>query len=131
VEAFVTKYRLVDFWQQAAEREALKTRGVKNRWGRKMPVDKGREFNQACALLGQSSTRAILVDALIKMWHADPRSAAWWVAPVHDAMIYQIPDDLIDYARDLIVECMEFKWDDIDFPVELGEPADTWFAAGH
>jgi len=111
---------------------------VVNAWGRRMLVDKDKEFTQAPALYGQSGTREIVVDGLIRMARRDIRSITYLVAQVHDALVFSLPRDELDYWLPLIKECMETTWQPPDgsgmpvhFPVEAGKPALNWHDASH
>lgn len=111
---------------------------VKNTWGRKMPVDAGRSFTQSPGLIGQSGTREILCDGLIKIAETDLNVIQWLVATVHDAIIWDIPEEELEWAVPFIRDTMEMWYDPnlydsqpIFFPVSTGEPADNWMAAGH
>lgn len=107
---------------------------VWNEWGRRMPVEFGRAFTQAPALLGQSGTREIMVDALIKMLYRDVRLIHWLVAQVHDELIVDIPEEHLDWAPQAYKECMETWWgpaQPIHFTVGMGQPADNWLDATH
>lgn len=111
---------------------------VKNTWGRKMPVDPGRSYTQSPGLIGQSGTREILCDGLIKIAESDINVIQWLVATVHDAVIWDIPESELDWAVTFIRDSMETwytpgTWSSqtIHFPVSTGEPSDNWMAAGH
>lgn len=107
-------------------------------WGRRMPVEKDREFTQGPALKGQNGTREIVVDGLIRMARKDIRSIQMLKAQVHDALVFSVPRAELDYWVPFIKGCMETKWapsdgrgQEIDFPVGGGEPAENWAAAAH
>lgn len=109
-----------------------------NDWGRRMVVESGRSYTQSPALMGQSGTREIVVDALIRMYHADVRLLTWLKAQVHDALVFSIPKADLDWAVPLIRECMETSWQPSDgsgqlihFPVSAGTPSTDWQKAGH
>lgn len=111
---------------------------VRNTWGRKMPVDPGRSFTQSPGLIGQSGTREILCDGLIKIAETDLRVIQWLVATVHDAIIWDIPEEELEWAVPFIRDTMEmwyspklYDGQPIFFPVSTGEPSDNWMAAGH
>ncbi len=119
-------------WQNKVRSEAQ--RGyVINPWGRKMFVDKGREYTQAPALMGQSATREIVCDALL--------SFPWQVlrmvkAQIHDALVFSIPKDQVDEAVAWLLNAMSATMDPkggqrIEFPVEAGPPGENWWAASH
>jgi DNA polymerase-1 len=122
-------------WQEAVTKEGR--RGyVVNAWGRKLIVDKDREFTQAPAQYGQSGTREIAVDALVKMARKDIRLIQWLVIQVHDALVFDVPEEHLHWAVPTIRECMETTLHPpggqaVFFPVEAGEPALNWMEASH
>jgi DNA polymerase-1 len=99
-----------------------------------MPVEKGREFTQAPALLGQSGTREIVCDALLRM-------PIHWLrrvkAQIHDALLFSVPKDMWEECRDYLVDLMSDELNPggrgqrIDFPVEAGEAGGNWHEAAH
>lgn len=138
VSAMERAYPLVTKWQNRVTREAQRYGYVTNAWGRRMLVDAGREYTQAPALYGQSGTREIVVDALIRMARRDIRLIQYLVAQVHDALVFSVPESEMHWARPAIRECMETTWQPPDgsgqavhFPVGEGSPARNWFEAGH
>lgn len=111
---------------------------VKNTWGRSMAVDPGRSYTQSPGLIGQSGTREILCDGLIKIAETDLNVIQWLVATVHDAIVWDIPEEHLDWAVPFIRDSMEMTYtpgtwssQSIHFPVSTGEPADDWMRAGH
>jgi DNA polymerase-1 len=139
-EMFVAKmnseYRDVIKWQDKVTAESA--RGyVVNEWGRVMIVEKGHGYTQAPALYGQSGTRELMVDALIRMAYADIRIITWLVAQVHDALVFSVPKTELAMLPK-IKSLMETSWGPSDgsgqiihFPVGVGEPAINWEKAGH
>ncbi len=111
---------------------------IKNTWGRTMAVDPGRSYTQSPGLVGQSGTREIMCDGLIRIAETDLNVIQWLVATVHDAIIWDIPEEDLDWAVPYIRDSMEAfytpgTWSSqtIHFPVSTGEPSDNWMAAGH
>lgn len=140
-----TFYRVVE-WQQKVTNEGEMNLYVTNHWGRQMPISsyydekwgrrRSRAYTQAPALYGQSGTRELMVDALVAMAEKSIELATYLVAQVHDALVFDIPEDRIEWADALIRECMETTFSPpggqpIFFPVDSGEPADDWYRAGH
>lgn len=130
-------YRKVTKWQDKVTKEG-KRGFVTNDWGRTMIVDKNREYTQAPALYGQSGTREIVVDALIRMARRDIQLIQMLKAQVHDALVFSIPRDELDYWVPIIKECMTTSWGPsdgtgqvVDFPVSMGPAAENWYLAGH
>lgn len=125
-------------WQDRVTKEAQRYGFVTNWWGRRMPVEKDREYTQAPALYGQSGTREIVVDGLIRMARKDIRLIQMLRAQVHDALVFEIPEAEVDHWVPIIRECMETTWgpgdgigQEIHFPVEAGRPASNWEEASH
>lgn len=123
-------------WQERVTAEGDKGYVI-NDWGRRMIVEHGRSYNQSPALLGQSGTREIVVDALIRMAKEDIRYIQWLVIQVHDALVFDIPVVDLGWAVPRLRELFECSWGPstggqvMHFPVGVGEPADNWYEAGH
>lgn len=128
--AYQRGYPDVARWQDEVTR--IGERGyVTNKWGRRMIVDPDRSFTQSAALLGQSGTREIMVDGLIRLLERDPRYIRYLVAQIHDAIVMDVPEAEVDEVVAAVVECMETEWNGIAFPMAHGEPADDWMRASH
>jgi DNA polymerase-1 len=130
-------YGGVTKWQDKVTREGRRG-SVRNAWGRRMIVERDREWTQAPALYGQSGTREIVVDALIRLAERDLSLIRMLVAQVHDALVFSIPRDRADEIVAAIRECMETYWQPPDgsgqrvhFPVGVGPYASDWQEAGH
>jgi DNA polymerase-1 len=99
-----------------------------------MWVDRDRARTQAPALYGQSGTREIVDDALIRM---PDEVLTMLVAQVHDALVFSIPKDRADEIAATIRGCMETDWQPkaggqrIHFPVGQGPYAENWQEASH
>lgn len=136
VNAMDDAYADVVDWQRKSAQQGA-SGWIVNDWGRRMIVSHKREFTQSSALLGQSGTREILVDGLLRLAEKDPRYIGWLKAQVHDAIVMQIPEDELDTGIALVVECMSTTWkpsnggQEVEFTLSHGEPADNWYAAGH
>lgn len=109
-----------------------------NDWGRRMLVESDRSFTQSPALMGQSGTREIMVDALLKMLHHDIQIVKWLKVTVHDAIVFSIPKKDLDWGVPLCRSLMETEWQPkdgsgqlIQFPVSAGKPETDWEKAGH
>ncbi len=122
-------------WQAASTSHA-RTRGyVMSEWGRRLFVEKGREFTQAPALEGQNGTREIVCDALLAM----PIPVLKMVkAQIHDALLFSVPREGFEEIRDYLVDLMHTFFrpkrrgsQSMDFPCEAGPPGNNWYEAGH
>ena len=137
VRGMEAAYPKVTAWQERVTVEGARG-SVRNAWGRKMIIEPDREYNQAPAMYGQSGTRELMTDALIRMLEFDVRLTLWTKVPVHDALVFSIPKGELDWAVPKIKELMECSWQPADgtgqevfFAVESGEPATDWFLSSH
>lgn len=136
VDRMDSAYSDVKAWQEDVIEEARRGR-VQNDWGRVMAVDKDRAFTQGPALMGQSGTREIICDALIRIAEDNPYVLTWLTFQIHDELIWNIPEDDLWWAVDYIQEMMETTFkprhggQEIEFPTGVGEPADNWYGATH
>jgi DNA polymerase-1 len=127
-------YNRIIAWQEAVRAFARQHGYVINKWGRKMFVEKGREFTQAPALLGQSGTREIMMDALLAMPHNVVRKVK---ALVHDAFVFSVPKARFEACKNYLQKLMEVTLDappggmKMEFPAEAGPMGDTWYACSH
>lgn len=122
-------------WQNAMVRYAKRHGYVVNDWGRKMRVEKGREFTQAPALIGQSTTREIICDALLKMPLPVLRRVK---AQIHDELVLSMPKKNIERHQAYVLGLMNYshlpkhgKGQRIDFPASSGAGGATWMLATH
>lgn len=127
---FGKTYSKVTKWKTKVAEQG-KSGWVTNLWGRTMPVERHRAFTQTSGLLGQSTTREVIVDGVIRMYEHDPALVTYVKCPVHDELIFELPEDGIEETIQTITELMAGVVEGIDFPVASGDPADTWQEATH
>lgn len=116
-------------WQQSVRAFARRNGYVVNPWGRKMWVEKGREFTQAPALMGQSGTAELVWDALLAM---PPKALRRVKITIHDALVFSVPRRTFEAWRDYFIDVMTRHLKapkgglDMDFPVGAGGPGENW-----
>lgn len=132
-EGMAKEFAVLVAWQNKARKGARDNR-VYNEWGRPMYVEPGREFTQVPALHGQSGTREIVCDALLRMpYHIIRRVKA----QIHDAVLFTVPKAKFEACRDFLVELMETEFKPknggqlIAFPVGAGPAGHNWQEAKH
>lgn len=130
-------YPYLDYFKKMAVEEAETYGYVTNSWGRRMTVDRGREYTQAPALFGQSTTTEIMKDAVIALCRRGDYYARSLRAIIHDELLCEFQEDRIEEDIKVVKECMEQTFDPetrfgmpIDFPVGSGY-GKTWKDAGH
>ena len=123
-------------WQRDAAAQG-ESGWITNDWGRRMVVSKGRAFTQSSALLGQSGTRELMVDGLIRLAETDLRFITYLKAQVHDEIIMDLPEETLDTDVPLVVRCLSTTWKPqyggqaVEFTLSHGSPASDWYQAGH
>lgn len=126
-------YRLVA-WQERARKFAREHGYVVNDWGRRMPVERDRIYTQAPALLGQSWTREVMWDAILRMPMTVLRRVK---VTIHDALVFSVPREDFDRWREALCRLMATSFTpqkgglSIDVPVEAGPPGADWTEASH
>ncbi len=133
VEGMQAAYKQVTKWQNYVT--SLANRGfVVNDWGRKMIVEEGRSFTQGPALYGQSGTRELFCDGLLRL----PNDVIQMVVgQIHDAGVLSVPDDQKDRVVAELKKAFEVHWkpkvggQSVFFPIGTGPFAKDWEKAGH
>lgn len=124
----------VTSWKKSSIREAQRTGYVTNPWGRKMFVEKGREFTQAPALKGQSGTREVVCDALLSFSYPALRKVK---AQIHDALLFSVPRARFEECKKYLLDKMVTNKEatpggqPMEFPAKAGPPGDNWQDAAH
>lgn len=136
-QQYQEKYQKVAGWQ-ARVRAGGNSGFVTNDWGRRMVVSKDRSFTQAPALMGQSGTRELIVDGLIRLYLTAPHLITRLKAQVHDALIFSLDKATVEEDVEVISSSMSTVWKpqwggmEIEFPVAHGPiDATDWYLAGH
>jgi DNA polymerase-1 len=139
IDNYQHTYPKVARWQNEITAYGNEHGFVVNTWGRRMMVDKDRSFTQSSALIGQSTTREMLYDGLIRIAQDKPDVVRWFRMLVHDAVVLSIPEEDVGWGVPYVVSKMEGTFNpktldglSIKFPMEHG-PLDArdWFESGH
>lgn len=134
VDGMNAQFSVLVQWQNRVRDFARKNGCVVNEWGGKLWVEKGREFTQAPALLGQNGTTEIVCDALLRMpYHVIRRVKA----QIHDAILFSIPKGKEEAVQKFLFDIMEGEFKPaiggqrIEFPVDAQPAGYTWREANH
>lgn len=133
IGALNTLYPGVVAWQKRVTTRAQRFGVIVNAWGRRMPVEPGREFTQTPALLGQGATHELLCDGLARL---DDRRLRQVVITVHDALVASIPrerleEDLAYYLDKFAADWHPAGGQKIRFTLGCGAPGRNWKEAQH
>lgn len=133
IKNFRAEYPGVAAWQQKVIKRARMYGYVINEWGRRMPVQPGREFTQTPALYGQGATHEILCDGVMS---CDDRHLRQIVLTVHDNFIADIPVETLEEDIAYFVTAFTKTFDPpggqaIPFELDYKQPAVNWALTGH
>ena len=110
---------------------------VTNSWGRRMMIDEGRSYTQAPALHGQSVTREMMGDAILRLIRKGEYYIRAMRAIIHDELLMEFDESRIEEDIRVVKECMEVDFDPgtrvslvVPFPVGHGY-GKTWKDASH
>lgn len=128
------KFKKVKAWRDRVAKQAERLGYVINSWGRKMPVEPGREYTQASALYGQGDTNELLFDGLMRL---PDRLITRVCLTVHDEVIACLDKATVVEDSETMVRCFSTVWKPrdggraIEFPLSAGEPGANWKEATH
>lgn len=151
VRNYNLEYAAVKAWKDKVVIEGDLKGFVTNSWGRRMNIDfagnkwdapegqRSRSYNQSPALLGQSTTRELMSDFLVRM----SRSGEKWVRAlrgvIHDAVVVDLPRETVEEDARFVAELMQADFDPetrtgmvIPFPAGIGPlNGENWKDGSH
>lgn len=118
-EQFPVKAR----WTKEVRKEAETGWIEDNGFGRRMRTDPHDAHTQGPALYGQSTTREILMEGLLKL-PLDVRRML--VAIVHDEGVFSVPRSRVEEVSKLLKETLTVSWRGITFSCGVNGPGENW-----
>lgn len=137
IRNFNESYAWLKRFKDRAVQEAEDNGYVTNSWGRRMAVDSGRAYTMGPALHGQSVTREMMGDAILRLIRKGDYYVRAMRAIIHDELLLEFDEATIERDIAVVKECMEHVFDPgtnvstpIKFPVGHGY-GKTWRDASH
>lgn len=151
VRNYNLEYAAVKAWKDRVVQEGDRVGYVTNSWGRRMAIDfagadwdapegrRSRSYTMSPALLGQSTTRELMADFLIRMCREGEKWARSLRGVIHDAVVVDLPKETIDEDVLVVQGLMQAEYDPgtrtgmkISFPAGIG-PLDglNWQTGSH
>jgi len=134
---FNESYAWLKMFKDKAVKDAEQQGYVVNSWGRRLKVDEGRAYNQGPAHLGQSTTREMMGDAILRLIRKGEYYIRSLRAIIHDELLLAYDEETIERDVAVTKDCMERVFDPktnvsmpILFPVGVGY-GKTWKDAAH
>jgi len=107
LEAVAEAYPDRNRWRSEVRERADTGALLDNGFGRMMRPEIGRGWTQGPALMGQGTTRDLMVEAILAM---DPEVRSTILFTVHDEIVCSIPADRADEYAERIMAAMTFAW---------------------
>lgn len=120
-------------WQEICTISGKLSGQVTSAWGRSLPVDVGRSYTQSTAQLGQSATRELLTEGLLRL---PVRLLCRVIGLVHDAALFELEEGTVEEDMKIIKEAFNLTFHPpggiaVPFTMESGVPGRNWYEAGH
>lgn len=124
------QFPYVHAWKRSVADRARAGNLLDNGFGRMLRVDPERAHTAAPAAIGQSCSRDLLMEGLLRM--DDAGLTPYLRLVVHDEVVLSIPaGDYGDYAHS-VLGCLQFAWapnehdQPIDITANIGKPGANW-----
>jgi DNA polymerase-1 len=94
-------------WRTDVRERADRGELLDNGFGRMMRPEKGRGWTQGPALMGQGTTRDIMRTSILAL---PPHVRRCLLFTVHDELVFQFPEHLVDEYAAIVMDAMTFEW---------------------
>ena len=94
-------------WQERVRAQARRGEFLDNGFGRKLKVNPEFAHTQAPAFVGQSCTRDLMTESILRM----PKDVQRMIMfTVHDEIVFSIPEDVMEPTIEIVRDAMTFLW---------------------
>lgn len=110
-------------WRNRIRRRAEQTGLVPSKWGRPLRVIPGQEYTQAPAQVGQSTTRDLLCDGLLRM---DREVLEMLVLVIHDEIVLEVPEDRVDEIAERAMKALTTFFETVPITCGVSPASKSW-----
>lgn len=125
-ETMRRQFNTVPDWQHDVRQRAEGRALLDNGFGRHFRCDEGREYTQAPAGHGQSMTRDVVAEGLLRMQDRHPELIPRLRVIVHDEIVMSIPKDDVEDVKRAVIEDMTIEKDGVPFTWGASPAGDNW-----
>lgn len=118
-QAFPTLCR----WRNGIRRQAERTGLVPSKWGRVLRVIPGQEYTQAPAQVGQSTTRDLLCDGLLRM---DREVLEMLCLVIHDEIVLEVPEDRVEEISERAMAALTTSFETVPITCGASPASQSW-----
>jgi DNA polymerase-1 len=120
------QFERVMVWQNEVRTRAESGQLLDNGFGRRLRCEPGREYTQAPALIGQSCTRDIVAEGLLRMKAMHPELIPLLRVIVHDEIVMSIPEDRVDEISAMVLGSMTMEFKGVQITWGRSPAGRTW-----
>jgi DNA polymerase-1 len=110
-------------WRDRIRRKAEISGLVPSKWGRLLRVIPGQEYTQAPAQVGQSTTRDLLCDGLLKM---DREVLEMLVLVIHDEIVLEVPEDRVEEIAEKAMAALTTTFEAVPITCGVSPASKSW-----
>jgi len=121
-----TQFNSVPDWQHDVRRAAEGRALLDNGFGRHFRCDEGREYTQSPAGHGQSMTRDVVAEGLLRMKDRHPELIPRLRVVVHDEIVMSIPRADLEDVKRAVIEDMTIERGGVPFTWGSSPAGDNW-----
>lgn len=110
-------------WRDVIRRRAERTGLVPSKWGRVLRVIPGQEYTQAPAQVGQSTTRDLLCDGLLRM---NREVLDMLCLVIHDEIVLEVPEDRVDEIAEKAMAALTTTFESVPITCGVSPASKSW-----
>lgn len=110
-------------WRNQIRRKAEMTGFVPSKWGRVLRVIPGQEYTQAPAQVGQSTTRDLLCDGLLRM---DREVLQMLCLVIHDEIVLEVPEDRVEEIAGKAMAALTTTFEGVPITCGVSPVSKSW-----
>jgi DNA polymerase-1 len=110
-------------WRNRIRSYAERTGIVPSKWKRPLRVIPGQEYTQAPAQVGQSTTRDLMCDGLLRM---DPEVRSMLCLVIHDEIVLEVPEDRVEEIGKKAMAALTTTFEGVPITCGVSPAAKSW-----
>lgn len=110
-------------WRNRIRSHAERTGMVPSKWGRPLRVIPGQEYTQAPAQVGQSTTRDLLCDGLLRM---DDEVLDMLCLVIHDEIVLEVPEDRVEEIAKKAMDALTTTFNGVPITCGVSPASRSW-----
>jgi DNA polymerase-1 len=110
-------------WRSRIRKHAERTGMVPSKWGRPLRVIPSQEYTQAPAQVGQSTTRDLLCDGLLRM---DDEVLDMLCLVIHDEIVLEVPEDRVEEIGTKAMDALTTTFEGVPITCGVSPASQSW-----